>query len=216
MQALANSAGFWVLVILVLCAVYLLPTIIIGVVRRVDRLALVFLVNLIGGTPGVVWLAALILAFGPRRLCTVPSAASWRPPNVPPVPRPPQRPAEARGLIAMRADAGQTRSLRLRRGQRPGHSAPGSGLALSGGVYESRLRPLNWLPGGRAQRPPGQVGRTVCRSMADGMPGTRRSSFKTLSAGAATVRAGSERGPAGQPPRARGRRAWSTGAEYAS
>jgi len=108
MQALANSAGFWVLVILVLCAVYLLPTIIIGVVRRVDRLALVFLVNLIGGTPGVVWLAALILAFGPRRLCTVPSAASWRPPNVPPVPRPPQRPAEARGLIAMRADAGQT------------------------------------------------------------------------------------------------------------
>jgi hypothetical protein len=67
MQALANSAEFWVLLILVLCAVYLLPTI-IGVARRVDRLALVFLVNLIGGTTGVGWLAALILAFGPRRI----------------------------------------------------------------------------------------------------------------------------------------------------
>jgi hypothetical protein len=64
MQALANSAAFWVLLILVLCAVYLLPTI-IGLARRVDRLALVFLVNLIGGTTGVGWLAALVLAFGP-------------------------------------------------------------------------------------------------------------------------------------------------------
>ena len=106
MQALANSAAFWVLLILVLCAVYLLPTI-IGVARRVDRLALVFLVNLIGGTTGVGWLAALILAFGPRRLSPVPPSAFWRPPDGPPVPWQPQRPAEARGLIAMRADAGQ-------------------------------------------------------------------------------------------------------------
>ena len=77
MQALANSAAFWVLLILVLCAVYLLPTI-IGVARRVDRLALVFLVNLIGGTTGVGWLAALILAFGPRRLSPVPPSTSVR------------------------------------------------------------------------------------------------------------------------------------------
>jgi len=106
MQALANSVVFWVLLILVLCAVYLLPTI-IGMAREVDRLALVFLVNLIGGTTGVGWLAALILAFGPRRLSPVPPPVSWRPPDGPPVPRLPQRRAEVRDLIAMRADAGQ-------------------------------------------------------------------------------------------------------------
>lgn len=106
MQALANSAAFWVLLILVLCAVYLLPTI-IGVVRGVDRLALVFLVNLIGCTTGVGWLAALILAFGPRRLAPVPPSASWRLPDGPPVLWPPLRSAEARGLITMRADAEQ-------------------------------------------------------------------------------------------------------------
>lgn len=106
MQALANSAAFWVLLILVLCAFYLLPTV-IGVVRRVDRLALVFLVNLIGGTTGVGWLAALILAFGPRRLSPVPPSATWRPSGGPPFLWPPQRPAEACGLIAMHADVGQ-------------------------------------------------------------------------------------------------------------
>ncbi len=105
MQALANSAAFWVLLVLVLCAVYLLPTM-IGVARRVDRLALVFLVNLIGGTTGVGWLAALILAFGPRRLPAVPPVA-WPPPDVPPVPWPPRTPAGARGVIVMQADAGE-------------------------------------------------------------------------------------------------------------
>jgi hypothetical protein len=90
MQALANSAAFWVLLILALCAVYLLPTI-IGVVHRVDRLALVFLVNLIGGTTGVGWFAALVLAFGLRRLPPVPPSASWRPPGRAPVPWPPSR-----------------------------------------------------------------------------------------------------------------------------
>ena len=102
MQALANSAAFWILLILALSAVYLLPTI-IGMARRADRLALVFLVNLIGGTTGVGWLAALILAFGTRRLSPVPPPVSWRPP----VPWSPQRRAEVRGLIVMRADAGQ-------------------------------------------------------------------------------------------------------------
>ena len=107
MQALANGVAFWILLILVLCAVYLLPTI-IGMARRVDRLALVFLVNLIGGTTSVGWLAALILAFGPRRLSPVPPPVSWRHPDgPPPVPWSPQRRAEVRGLIAMRADAGQ-------------------------------------------------------------------------------------------------------------
>ena len=45
----------------------MLPTL-IGIVRGVDRLALVFLVNLIGAPTGIGWIAAMILAFGPRRL----------------------------------------------------------------------------------------------------------------------------------------------------
>jgi T4 superinfection immunity protein len=72
MQALANSLGFWLFVFLAIVVVYLLPTL-IGMIRRVDRLALVFLVNLIGAPTGVGWLAAMILAFGPRR---VPDPAS--------------------------------------------------------------------------------------------------------------------------------------------
>ena len=35
--------------------------------RKVDGLALVFLVNLIGAPTGVGWLGAMIMAFGPRR-----------------------------------------------------------------------------------------------------------------------------------------------------
>jgi hypothetical protein len=79
MQALANSAAFWVLAVLVLAAAYLLPTI-IGTIRGVDQLALVFLVNLIGAPAGIGWLAALILAFGPRRLPPQPPPA-WLPPS---------------------------------------------------------------------------------------------------------------------------------------
>jgi Superinfection immunity protein len=95
MQALANSAAFWMMLILALCVVYLLPTL-IGVVRQVDQLALVFLVNLIGGTTGVGWLAAMILAFGPRRL-----------PPIPPVPWSPSPAgqAESRSVLALQADA---------------------------------------------------------------------------------------------------------------
>jgi Superinfection immunity protein len=106
MQALANSAAFWVLLILVLCAAYLLPTI-IGMIRRVDRLALVFLVNLIGGTTGVGWLAALILAFGPRRISPLPPPVCGRPMHGPTVPWSPEERAGARGVIVMRAVAGQ-------------------------------------------------------------------------------------------------------------
>ena len=67
MQALVNSLAFWLFAFLAIVVVYLLPTL-IGMVRRVDRLALVFLVNLIGAPTGVGWLAALVLAFGPRRV----------------------------------------------------------------------------------------------------------------------------------------------------
>jgi len=67
MQALADGYPFWILLFAVLIVVYLLPTL-IGTIRGVDQLALVFLVNLIGGLTGVGWLAAMILAFGPRRL----------------------------------------------------------------------------------------------------------------------------------------------------
>jgi hypothetical protein len=75
MDALANSGALWVLIFLALAIVYLLPTL-VGMVRRVDRLALVIAVNLIGGTTGIGWLAAMILAFGPRRPTTVPLSSS--------------------------------------------------------------------------------------------------------------------------------------------
>jgi T4 superinfection immunity protein len=71
MQALVNSNAFWILLFPALIVIYLLPTL-IGVIRRVDGLALVFLVNLIGAPTGVGWLGAMILAFGPRRLPPVP------------------------------------------------------------------------------------------------------------------------------------------------
>ena len=75
MQALAANPVFWLLLVVVLVVVYLLPTL-IAVIRGTDRLALVFLVNLIGAPSGVGWFAAMILAFGPRRLPPAPSH-SW-------------------------------------------------------------------------------------------------------------------------------------------
>ena len=66
MGALAYSGALWILAFLALTVVFMLPTL-IGLIRRVDRLALVFLVNVIGGLTGIGWLAAMILAFGPRR-----------------------------------------------------------------------------------------------------------------------------------------------------
>ena len=67
MQNLADNYAFWIFAFAILVAVYMLPTL-IGIVRGVDRLALVFLVNLIGAPTGIGWIAAMILAFGPRRL----------------------------------------------------------------------------------------------------------------------------------------------------
>ena len=80
MQALASSPAFWILAIVALCVIYLLPTL-IGALRGVDQLMLVFLVNLIGGTTGIGWPAAMVLAFGPRPL--PPSPAMPWPPRVP-------------------------------------------------------------------------------------------------------------------------------------
>jgi Superinfection immunity protein len=74
MQNLANSYAFWIFVFMALAVVYMLPTL-IGMIRGVDRLALVFLVNLIGAPSGVGWFAAMILAFGPRRLPPEPPLA---------------------------------------------------------------------------------------------------------------------------------------------
>jgi hypothetical protein len=66
MGTLDDSGVLWVLVFLALAIVFLLPTL-VGLIRRVDRLALVVVVNLIGGLTGIGWLAAMILACGPRR-----------------------------------------------------------------------------------------------------------------------------------------------------
>ncbi len=66
MQGLANSYTFWILLFVMIVVVYLLPTA-TGLIRGVDRMALVFLVNLIGAPTGIGWIAAMILAFGPRR-----------------------------------------------------------------------------------------------------------------------------------------------------
>jgi len=86
MQSLADSGVFWGLLIAGIIAIYMLPTI-IGLIRGVDHLALVFVVNLLGAPTWVGWFAALILAFGPRPL---PPA----PPFPPPQPYPwPQRDA---------------------------------------------------------------------------------------------------------------------------
>ena len=76
MQALANSLAFWLSAFFAIFVVYLLPTL-IGLMRRVDRVALVFLVNLIGAPTGVGWLAAMILAFGPRRVPDPPSVPMY-------------------------------------------------------------------------------------------------------------------------------------------
>ena len=74
MQTLANSYAFWIQLVPVLAIMYLLPTL-VGLIRKVDTLELVFLVNLIGAPTGVGWLAAMILAFGPRRIPARPLAS---------------------------------------------------------------------------------------------------------------------------------------------
>lgn len=76
MGGLADSGALWVLAFLALAFVFLLPTL-VGLIRRVDRLGLVFLVNVIGGLTGIGWLAAMILAFGPRRAPAGPASRAY-------------------------------------------------------------------------------------------------------------------------------------------
>ena len=78
MQSVANSGVFWGLMIAGIVVVYALPTI-IGLIRGVDRLGLVVLLNLIGW---IAWPAALILAFGPRRPPPSPPLPVYRQPVV--------------------------------------------------------------------------------------------------------------------------------------
>ncbi len=73
MQALADSYAFWVALLMLAGVLYMLPTM-IAVIRGTEALALVILVNLIGAPAGIGWLAALILAFGRRRLPPAPRA----------------------------------------------------------------------------------------------------------------------------------------------
>jgi hypothetical protein len=77
MRNLADSGAFWAGLFVVLIVMFMLPTL-IGMIRGVDALALVFLVNLIGAPVLIGWPAAMILAFGPRR----------RLPEPPQLPRP--------------------------------------------------------------------------------------------------------------------------------
>jgi hypothetical protein len=62
-QSLADSGVLWILLIAGIVAVFFLPTI-IGLIRGVDRLGFVVMLNVLGW---IGWPAALILALGPRR-----------------------------------------------------------------------------------------------------------------------------------------------------
>jgi hypothetical protein len=77
-QELANSGVFWGLLIFAVVALYTLPTT-IGLIRNVDGLALVILLNLLGW---IGWPAALILAFGPRRKPPPLPVTPYQPPIV--------------------------------------------------------------------------------------------------------------------------------------
>lgn len=77
MGALTDNGVFWIFLIMVLIVIWLLPTL-IAVIRGTENLALVFLINLIGMPALIGWPAALILAFGPRRL---PAEPIWQPPS---------------------------------------------------------------------------------------------------------------------------------------
>jgi hypothetical protein len=114
MQAMANSAAFWLVLILALFAGYFLPTW-IALGRRVDGVPLVIIVNLIGL---IAWPAALILACGlPRREGPAPQP-QWLAP--PPWSAPPPS-ASPRNVLVMRADQRDPDSFSaVRQHRRPG------------------------------------------------------------------------------------------------
>jgi hypothetical protein len=66
-QVLEDSGLLWVLVFTALPVIYMLPTL-VGAVRRVDGLALVCLVNLIGAPTGVISSSRVGHRFDLRRL----------------------------------------------------------------------------------------------------------------------------------------------------
>ena len=60
------STQFWVLFFLVAAIVFVLPTV-IGIIRGVDSLGLVVLLNILALVSlGVGWLGAMAFAFGPK------------------------------------------------------------------------------------------------------------------------------------------------------
>ena len=67
-----DNSLLWIGIFTALPVLFFLPTI-VGAIRRVDGLSLVFLINL----TGVGWLGAMIIAFGPRRL--PPPPQPWPP-----------------------------------------------------------------------------------------------------------------------------------------
>ena len=63
---MADSGVLWLIIFTVIIGGYFLPTL-IALIRHTDKLALIFLINLIGSPLLIGWPAAMILAFGPRR-----------------------------------------------------------------------------------------------------------------------------------------------------
>ncbi len=62
MLDVVESYAFWILLILVLIAAYILPSV-IGVLRGVESLGLLIALNLLGGLTCIGWPAALLAAF---------------------------------------------------------------------------------------------------------------------------------------------------------
>jgi Superinfection immunity protein len=85
MAALADSPLFWLAVFGLIITGFFLPTL-VAVIRGTDGLALVLLVNLTAASTGIGWLAAMILACGPRKHPPLPPPPCW--PGVP------ERPAD--------------------------------------------------------------------------------------------------------------------------
>jgi len=70
---MTDNGILWILLFVVIVTGYFLPTF-TGLIRGVDKLALVFLLNVIATPLLIGWPAAMILACGPRRL---PPAPPW-------------------------------------------------------------------------------------------------------------------------------------------
>lgn len=66
LATIANDGILWILLFAAIVTGYFLPTF-IGLIRGVDQIALVFLINLIATPLLIGWPAAMILACGPRR-----------------------------------------------------------------------------------------------------------------------------------------------------